>query len=164
MERTQILLRALQPKKVNILPICYVRNPNFKHVNTLIYTPVKQQSQTSKRQRVKNMIDDLWLLSYSSVFKSKTGFHWLTTETNFKKNQSFQHREIKPNVSKSRCLIDVHWSLKLFESNRITADTANSNVMHMPESSINGLQGGEQAHSEHQDVEGENRGLCQPQK
>ena len=41
--------------------------------------PIKQQSQASKKQRVKNMIDDLWLLSYSSIFKSDVGFHWLAT-------------------------------------------------------------------------------------
>lgn len=33
-----------------------------------------------------------------------------------------------------------------------------------PESSVNGLQGGQQADSEHQEVEGKNRGLRQPKK
>lgn len=53
----------------------------WDRVNTLMlmYIPVKQQSQASKKQRVENMIDDLWLLSYSSIFQSEVGFHWLTT-------------------------------------------------------------------------------------
>lgn len=42
--------------------------------------PVKQQSEASKEQRVKHVVDDLRLLSYSSVFKPEVGFHWLTTE------------------------------------------------------------------------------------
>lgn len=39
--------------------------------------PVKQQGQASEKQRVKNMIDDLGLLPYASVFKSEVRRHWL---------------------------------------------------------------------------------------
>ncbi len=70
--------------------------------------PIKQQSQTSKKQRVKNMIDDLWLLSNSSVFKSEVGFHWLAAVL---KQKYFQHHDIKP-VVKSVNVINVHWSLE----------------------------------------------------
>lgn len=51
----------------------------LKHTFTSMCVPIKQQSQASEQQRVKNMIDDLRLLSYSSIFKSEVGCHWLTT-------------------------------------------------------------------------------------
>lgn len=63
-----------------------------------IYVPIKQQSQTTKEQRVENMIGDLWLLSYSSVLESQAGFHWLTTVSKYK---HCQHRKIND-----------HWRLK----------------------------------------------------
>lgn len=62
-----------------------------KHTYTLVNVPIKQQSQASKKQRVKNMIDDLWLLSYSSIFKAQVGFHWLTAVTKYK---WFQHHDM----------------------------------------------------------------------
>lgn len=51
-----------------------------------VHTPIKQKSQASKHQSMENMVDDLWLLSYLSIFKSEVGFHWLTTVS---KQESF---------------------------------------------------------------------------
>lgn len=63
------------------------------------------------------MVDDLWLLSYLSVFKSEVGFDWLTTVS---KQESFQQREIKPTAK--------------------SAITGSFTVLCIvPESSVNGL-------------------------
>lgn len=43
-------------------------------------SPIKEHRQTPKEQHVKDVVVDLGLLSYSSVFLSTAGFHWLTTE------------------------------------------------------------------------------------
>lgn len=56
----------------------------------LLYTPIKQQSQASKQQRVENMIGDLRLLAYLSILEPQVGFHWLTAVSKEKP------QEIKP--------------------------------------------------------------------
>lgn len=45
----------------------------------LKHTPIKQQRQATKQQRVENMVDDLWLPSDLSIFQSVGGFQRLTT-------------------------------------------------------------------------------------
>lgn len=42
--------------------------------------PIKQQSQTSKKQGVKDVIDDCGLLSNPSIFEAVPGLHRLTTK------------------------------------------------------------------------------------
>lgn len=63
--------------------------------------PVKQQSQASKQQCVKNVVDDLWLLSNSPIFKFEVGFHWLTTA---EKKTFFQHHNVSLTVTHASCL------------------------------------------------------------
>lgn len=75
----------LHEKRTQLMSCCAIMNNSamlhfkFQNTFTLMDAPVKQQSQASKKQRVKNMIDDLWLLSYSSIFKPEVGFHRLAT-------------------------------------------------------------------------------------
>lgn len=48
----------------------------FKKKNPNV--PIEEQSETPKQHGVENMIDNLWLLSYSSFFKVIGFAQWLT--------------------------------------------------------------------------------------
>lgn len=40
--------------------------------------PIEEQSETPKQHGVENMIDDLWVLAYSSIFEAIGFAQWLT--------------------------------------------------------------------------------------
>lgn len=61
----------------------HIVHKNTKH-ETLKIVPIKKQSQASKKQRVKNMIGDCRLLSYSSLFKFVGGLPFFTTAKKWK--------------------------------------------------------------------------------
>lgn len=50
----------------------------FKKKKQKTNVPIEEQSETPKQHGVENMIDDLWLLSYSSFFKAIGFAQWLT--------------------------------------------------------------------------------------